>query len=423
MNFRLNNLVAALLAGGACGSVIAAVSSVNTTLPSTETRSEIRTVIVDSDANIFEREVNADVVIAQSTADSPKREVRIMTRGTGGEPLGLRTLSSTLGDLPDINVLVSNAMSEAFSGGGIVTTAKNVKNAPYSAEVISEKTQTLPDGNQITRKSSTYSWRDSAGRTRQETRDAKGDIKSINIHDAVDGTRYVLSPSKKSATKFSIDKSLNKRIEEIKEKAKAMAKDGKAHIIERSHPGEEIIVKRFESPTTDGKKEIREEVKVRVARPSGGTAAAAGAEAGTGAQVHTFKFSDSETIGNALSESMRHGPIGMSFQDLKWSGKSTTTALGFKDFDGVRAEGKSVSYTIPAGEIGNKNPIVVSTETWTSPDLQVVVYSKHSDPRVGETIYRLANMKRSEPPVGMFTVPDGYALKEMPGLSLGANAK
>ncbi len=416
MNFRLNNLVAALLAGGACGSVIAAVSSVNTTLPSTETRSEIRTVIVDSDANIFEREVNADVVIAQSTADSPKREVRIMTRGTGGEPLGLRTLSSTLGDLPDINVLVSNAMSEAFSGGGIVTTAKNVKNAPYSAEVISEKTQTLPDGNQITRKSSTYSWRDSAGRTRQETRDAKGDIKSINIHDAVDGTRYVLSPSKKSATKFSIDKGLNKRIEEIKEKAKAMAKDGKAHIIERSHPGEEIIVKRFESPTTDGKKEIREEVKLSVVRAS--------AEASPGnAQVYAFSAGDGAAIGQAFGESMRNGPIGMSFQDLKWSGKSTTNALGFKDFDGVRAEGKNVSYTIPAGEIGNRNPIVVSTETWTSPDLQVVVYSKHSDPRVGETVYRLANLKRGEPPAGMFTVPEGYTLKEMPGLSLGARTK
>ena len=421
MNFHLNSIVAALVACGACTSGFAAVSASNVLPLSTETQREIRTVIVDGNTNILEREVNADVVIAQGTADNQKREVRIVTRGTGGEPIGLRTLSSTLGDLPDINVLVSNAMSEAFSGG-VMTTAKNVKNAPYSAEVISEKTQTLPDGNQITQKSSTYSWRDSAGRTRQETRDAKGDVRSVQIHDAVDGTRYVLSPSKKTATRISIDKDLNKRIEEIKAKAKAMAKDGKAHIIERGNPGEEIIVKRVESPATDGKKEIREEVKVRVARPSGGTAAA-GAEVGTGAQVHTFKFSDGETIGNALSESMRHGPIGMSFQDLKWSGKSTTNALGFKDFDGVRAEGKSVSYNIPAGEIGNKNPIVVSTETWTSPDLQVVVYSKHSDPRVGETIYRLANLKRSEPPVGMFTVPDGYALKEMPGLSLGANAK
>ncbi len=421
MNFHLNSIVAALVACGAYSSGIAAVSSDNVLPLSTETQREIRTVIVDGNTNILEREVNADVVIAQGTADNQKREVRIVTRGTGGEPIGLRTLSSTLGDLPDINVLVSNAMSEAFSGG-VMTTAKNVKNAPYSAEVISEKTQTLPDGNQISQKSSSYSWRDSAGRTRQETRDAKGDVRSVQIHDAVDGTRYVLSPAKKTATRISIDKDLNKRIEEIKAKAKAMAKDGKAHIIERGNPGEEIIVKRVESPATDGKKEIREEVKVRVPRPSGGTAAA-GAEAGTGAQVHTFKFSDGETIGNALSESMRHGPIGMSFQDLKWSGKSTTTALGFKDFDGVRAEGKSVSYTIPAGEIGNKNPIVVSTETWTSPDLQVVVYSKHSDPRVGETVYRLANLKRSEPPVGMFTVPDGYALKEMPGLSLGAKTK
>ncbi len=423
MNVRLNRLVAALVACGACGNVVAAVSPGNALPLSTETQSEIRTIIVDGNANILEREVNADVVIAQGAADGQKREVRIVTRSTGGEPIGLRTLSSKLGDLPDINVLVSNAMSEAFSGGGIMHTARSVKNAPYSAEVISEKTQTLPDGNQITQKSSTYSWRDSAGRTRQETRDAKGEVRSVQIHDAVEGTRYVLSPSKKTATRISFDKDLHKRIEEIKEKAKAIAKDGKAHIIERGNPGEEIVVKRIESPATEGKKEIREEVKVRVVRPSGATGAAGATDGGAGAQAYNFKFSDGETIGNAISESMRHGPIGMSFQDMKWSGKSTTNSLGFKDFDGVRAEGKNVSYTIPAGEIGNKNPIMVSTETWTSPDLQVVVYSKHSDPRVGETIYRLANLKRSEPPVGMFTVPDGYALKEMPGLSLGANAK
>ena len=423
MNFRLNSLVAALVSGGACGIGHAAASFINVAQPAPEIRNESRTVIIDGHANVIEREANADVVIAQGSADGQKREVRIVRRGAGAELSELRELGTTLGDLPDINVLVSSAMSEAFSGGGIITTAKSVKNAPYSAEVISEKTQTLPDGNQITRKSSTYSWRDSAGRTRQETRDAKGDVRSVQIHDAVEGSRYVLSPSKKTATRISIDKDLKKRIEEIKEKAKAMARDGKAHIIERGNPGEEIVMKRIESPVTDGKKEIREEVKVRVVRASGATGASAVADAGAGTQAYTFKFSDGETIGNAIGESMRHGPIGMSFQDMKWSGKSTTNSLGFKDFDGVRAEGKNVSYTIPASEIGNKNPIVVSTETWTSPDLQIVVYSKHSDPRVGETLYRLANLKRGEPPVGMFTVPDGYVLKEMPGLSLGAKAK
>jgi hypothetical protein len=113
----------------------------------------------------------------------------------------------------------------------------------------------------------------------------------------------------------------------------------------------------------------------------------------------------------------------MSFQDMKWSGKSITTQLGTKDFDGVRADGKSVSYTIPAGEIGNRNPIVVSTETWTSPDLQVVVYSRHSDPRVGDSIYRLANVKRTEQPSTLFMVPDGYSVKATPNLGISTKQK
>jgi hypothetical protein len=116
----------------------------------------------------------------------------------------------------------------------------------------------------------------------------------------------------------------------------------------------------------------------------------------------------------------RLAPLGNLFQDRAWSSKATTKELGTKDIEGVRAEGKLRSYTIPAGEVGNKNPITVSTETWTSPDLQLTVYSKHSDPRVGDTIYRLTNLKRAEPSLSLFTAPDGYTIKETPSISFKA---
>jgi hypothetical protein len=92
--------------------------------------------------------------------------------------------------------------------------------------------------------------------------------------------------------------------------------------------------------------------------------------------------------------------------------ESTTTGLGSRDFDGLRAEGKRMTRSIPAGAIGNKSPIVVTSETWFSPDLGIVVYSKHSDPRSGETIYRLANLKRADPPADLFRVPSDYAVRE-----------
>ena len=90
-------------------------------------------------------------------------------------------------------------------------------------------------------------------------------------------------------------------------------------------------------------------------------------------------------------------------------GPGTTTPLGSRDFDGVRADGKKTTWTIPAERIGNKLPIV--SERWHSPELNVVVFTRHADPRSGERIYRLENIKREEPSAELFKVPADYALK------------
>ena len=371
---------------------------------------DVRTIVVDTNTSVETSQDTADVVIAQSGADNIKREVRIITTGQ----------HLNLPDMPDVNVIVSNAMAEAFAGGAVTSMAKNVKNAPYSAEVIAEKIQMLPDGNQITKKTSTLSFRDSAGRTRQEIRDSKGEVRSIQIRDAVEGTRYALLPSTKIAIKIGVDKELQKRIEVIREKAKAMSGDGTAHIIEHSsRPGEEIIVKRVEIPDAEGKKGVREEVKVNVMRFGGGDPKLSVSESG----ASQYSFNTVENSRMPLSELSPLNPLGNLFMDSKWSSKSITTPLGAKDFDGVRAEGKSVSYSIPPGEIGNKNPIIVSTETWTSPELQVVVYSKHSDPRTGDSIYRLANVKRGEQPASLFVIPEGYSVRETPGMAVKTKQK
>src|SRR5438876_3195986 len=78
---------------------------------------------------------------------------------------------------------------------------KPVKGAPYSAEGITETTQTLPDGNRIVHKSSALFYRDTEGRTRTEQ--TLGSIgpwastanppKTIFINDPVAGVNYVLN--------------------------------------------------------------------------------------------------------------------------------------------------------------------------------------------------------------------------------------
>jgi hypothetical protein len=82
--------------------------------------------------------------------------------------------------------------------------------------------------------------------------------------------------------------------------------------------------------------------------------------------------------------------------------------LGTRQIEGVTAEGTRMTTTVPAGQIGNLNPINVVTERWFSKDLQMAVLITRRDPRSGETVYRLTNIVRAEPPPDLFTVPSDY---------------
>jgi len=90
----------------------------------------------------------------------------------------------------------------------------------------------------------------------------------------------------------------------------------------------------------------------------------------------------------------------------------TTASLGSQTINGVLAEGTRTTRTIPAGAIGNTNPIVITVERWYSSDLQTVVMMKRSDPRMGETTFQLTNIQRQEPDVSLFQVPADYTVKQ-----------
>jgi hypothetical protein len=90
----------------------------------------------------------------------------------------------------------------------------------------------------------------------------------------------------------------------------------------------------------------------------------------------------------------------------------TTESLVAQNINGVNAEGTCVTHTIPAGQIGNDQPIHIVFERWYSPDLQMVVKSTRSDPRFGTTIYNVTHIQRAEPAAAMFSVPSDYTVKE-----------
>ena len=87
-----------------------------------------------------------------------------------------------------------------------------------------------------------------------------------------------------------------------------------------------------------------------------------------------------------------------------------TDDLGTQVIDGLAVQGKRLTRTVPAAQAGSERDIEVVTETWTSPDLQMVVMSKTSDPRFGESIYKLTNISRAEPDPMLFTVPSDYQM-------------
>jgi hypothetical protein len=67
---------------------------------------------------------------------------------------------------------------------------------------------------------------------------------------------------------------------------------------------------------------------------------------------------------------------------------------------------------IPAGQVGNEQPITITSEEWRSPDLNLLVLTRHSDPRSGESSYRLINIIRAEPDTSLFMVPADYTMRD-----------
>jgi len=235
-----------------------------------------------------------------------------------------------------------------------------VKNAPYTAEAITETTQVLSDGNRIVNKSTTLLARDTAGRTRLERKG--GGRAGVYVFDPMDGRLRAPMPPEPPVPPVPPAGAVPR-----------MPPTGANGV--DVQPGR-VIVRRNRSVEGGKDDDVRVEV-VRIGRGDG----------------------------DALPPSPPLPPLTL---PMLPRGKGETKSLGTRDIDGIKAEGTMTSHTIPAGQIGNEKPIVVTSERWFSPDLFIVVYAKTSDPRAGETIYRVTNVKRGEPPAELFKVPADY---------------
>jgi hypothetical protein len=86
--------------------------------------------------------------------------------------------------------------------------------------------------------------------------------------------------------------------------------------------------------------------------------------------------------------------------------------LGKETIAGISGDGTRTTTIIPANAMGNERPLDIVRERWYSPDLQIVLRSKQTDPRFGETIYEATRVDRGEPASTIFEVPSDYKISK-----------
>jgi hypothetical protein len=272
--------------------------------------------------------------------------------------------------------------SMAFIANEFGNPREIVKNAPYTAEAITESIQVLPDSNRIVKKSTTLLARDGAGRTRQER---KGDGRAgVYIYDPMEDRSIVLDEERKTAT----------RIPRV-----PLPPDPPA-VMRGAQPPLPPVPPVPPMPGA-GRKEIDVAPGRVIVRRSSGNEGTPGTD---DVQVEVVRIGR----GDASSGMPPLPPMPPMAWPTMPRGKGETKSLGSRDFDGVKADGTLTTHTIPAGQIGNEKPISITSERWFSPELHIVVFAKTMDPRAGETIYRITSVKRGEPPVDLFRVPTDY---------------
>jgi hypothetical protein len=88
--------------------------------------------------------------------------------------------------------------------------------------------------------------------------------------------------------------------------------------------------------------------------------------------------------------------------------------LGTRDFNGVLAHGTRTTRTIPAGEEGNDQPLVVINENWRAREMGLTVMTISDDPRRGRTVTEYEELTLGEPDPAVFAPPAGYTVQEQP---------
>jgi len=297
---------------------------------------------------------------------------------------------------------------------------KLVTGAPFSADIASETIQMLADGTRISQEFAGRIYRDSQGRTRTERAFRIGgtseSIQTITINDPVIGASYILDPETRIAEKTDVPAKITPPL------ANAVAPKT-TMVGSEVIPGQAIKKVAPAYPTIAKAARASGEVLVQVSIGESGEvideAVISGHPLLREATVQAArKWIFRPTLLSGKPVKIR-GILRFNFilsdegQDASTTKYTVDTEqLNDQLVEGIKCKGERKVSTMPAGAIGNDRPIETVSETWYSPELSMMILSKRSDPRFGESTYRVTSINRSEPEASLFQVPAEFTIKE-----------
>ena len=245
-------------------------------------------------------------------------------------------------------------LTMSFIAADIGPGGKVVTKAPYTADAVTETVQALADGNRIVQKTTAKLARDGEGRTlRHDTLAGVGPFAAEKPHEVI----FINDPV--AGVNWVLDAA--------------------------SRTARKLVVTRKGGAAAQA---------VVITRDGGATAPHAGA----------VYIQEERKVVAGQADVVKH--VRVAPQEMK------TESLGKRAIEGLECDGTKSTFTIPAGQLGNERPIEVVSERWFSPELQMAIYSRHSDPRMGETTYQLTNIQRGEPSRLLFDVPPDYKVTD-----------
>ena len=93
----------------------------------------------------------------------------------------------------------------------------------------------------------------------------------------------------------------------------------------------------------------------------------------------------------------------------------SSESLGTQMIEGILAEGHRTTMTWPVGSQGNDRPLTDTNESWFSPDLKLMVLTKNTSLRNGESTMKLVNINRADPDPALFLPPPDYQIVDETG--------